>query len=157
MPAKPVVPGPRSVITFDLDLLIRSTLPYPYIVPGTATETRNHVQLMVESAKGNSVVSADGALGFLKPSDKLRTALPYDCWMHVQLTVNMATRTCRFAQQQIGQVAQELGTSPLPPDFQPGQPLAFRIKLGASNNCVVFDNVKITVGNEPQAIVQKKL
>lgn len=157
MPAKPVVPGPRSVITFDLDLLIRSTLPYPYIVPGTATETRNHVQLMVESAKGNSVVSADGALGFLKPSDKLRTALPYDCWMHVQLTVNMATRTCRFAQQQIGQVAQELGTSPLPADFQPGQPLAFRIKLGASNNCVVFDNVKITVGNEPQAIVQKKL
>ena len=67
--------------------------------------------------------------------------------MQVQLAIDMKTRVCTVVQQQIGQVAQTARPLPFSEDFQPGQPLSFRMRLGAANTCVAMDNVRITRGS----------
>ena len=99
------------------------------------------VVAMAHARHGKWLLHAGGS------SRESGVAVPYDCWMHVQVAVNMKDRVCTFVQQQIGQVAQQLGTSPLPTGIQPGQPLSFRIQLGQANTCVAIDNVKITKAN----------
>lgn len=147
---QPLKLAKSGVLTFDVDLLIRSTANYPYIIPAQNNSSQNKVELIIERG-GKPVVSAEAANGkwTLRTGDAAQQseiAVPYDCWMHVQLAVDMASRTATLVQQQIGQVAQKLATAPLPKDFQPGELLEFRINLGPSNDCVVMDNVKIAVG-----------
>jgi hypothetical protein len=136
-------------------LLIRSDSAYPSIIPGQATSSPNAVSLIIERTTGEDAVLAEATATNgkwnLKDGEKFKeskTTVPYDCWMHVQLSVNMATRTSSLVQQQIGQVAQSLASAPIPSDFKVGMPLAFRLHLGNSSKCVVFDNVLITTGSK---------
>jgi len=150
--AKPVKLTADNVLTFDADLFIRSDAAYPFIIPGQATSSPNEVRLIIENAETNAIVAeaiaAQGkwTLNSGKKPSISEVTVPYDCWMHVQLSVDMTSHELTLVQQQIGQVAQKLATAPLPADFQAGQPLAFRINLGASNSRVVLDNVRITIG-----------
>ncbi len=150
--ADPVKLTADNALTFDADLFIRSNSAYPFIIPSQATMSQNEVRLIVENADTDAIVAeaiaAKGkwTLNSGEKSNISEVTVPYDCWMHVQLTVDMASRTVSLVQQQIGQVAQKLATAPLADDFQAGQPLAFRINLGPSNSRVVLDNVRIAVG-----------
>jgi len=137
------------VLTFDADCFIRSEAPVASLIPGQARTSSNQVALIIEQADGKPITMAEARAGkwTLGARQESKVVVPYDCWMHVQAAVNMKTRVCTFVQQQIGQVAQPLGTAPLPDDIQPGQPPAFRIHLGSENTCVVLDNVKITRGS----------
>ncbi len=160
VPAQPVRLKANEVLTYDVDLFIRSNSSYPSIIPGQTEDSRNEVGLIIERGDGKEgiIAEARAAKGkwTLKAGDKGQgadIAVPYDCWMQVQLAVDMASRTVTLVQQQIGQVAQKLATAPLPEDFQPGQPLAFRINLGPSNSRVVLDNVRIAVGKTEVANV----
>ena len=151
IPAKPVITTADGVVTFDADVFIRSDLPYPYIMPDRTHSSRNEVRLIIEQADSKAVATAaavNGKWSLLENGKAKESAVlvPYDCWMQVQVAIDLRARTCTLAQQQIGQVAQKLVTASLPEDFKPGQPLNFRIKLGASNQCVVLDNVKIATG-----------
>lgn len=153
VPVKPVTLAKDGRVTFDTDLFIRSVLPYPYIIPAQTFSSDNTVRLAVESPTGGTkpLISAEAVNGkwTLQSGDntvKSEVSVPYDCWMQVQLAIDMEKGTCSLVQQQIGQVAQPLATAPLPADFQPGKALSFRINLGPKNQCVVLDNVKITQG-----------
>jgi hypothetical protein len=154
LPVKPVRLGKDETLTFDADLFIRSTSSYPSIVPAQTFSSNNSVRLVVEAADGGapliSAEAADGKWTLAAGNDRKNSevAVPYDCWMQVQLSIDLEKRTCSLVQQQIGQVAQPLATAPLPADFEPGRELAFRLHLGPKNNCVVLDNVKIAVGAE---------
>ncbi|MCX6934993.1 MAG: hypothetical protein NTZ01_02170, partial [Verrucomicrobia bacterium] len=155
--AQPLLLGSGEVLTFDADLFIRSDYAYPSIIPGQTISSPNAVSFIIERATGGDIVLAEATAANgkwnLKDGEKFKESkitVPYDCWMHVQLSVDMATRTCNLVQQQIGQVAQNLASASIPADFQPGMPLAFRLHLGNSNNCVVLDNVLITTGSKIQ-------
>ncbi len=149
---EPVKLTADNILTFDADLFIRSNSAYPFIIPGQATMSQNEVRLIIQNADTDAIIAeaiaAKGkwTLNRGKKPDISEVTVPYDCWMHVQLSVDMASRTVTLVQQQIGQVAQKLATAPLPADFQSGQSLAFRINLGPSNNRVVLDNVRIAIG-----------
>ena len=152
---KPVALKKTDILTFDADMLVRSDSGYPSMIPGQAKASRNAVRLIVERADVKGKIIAEGVAAKMKWSqtdgEKLKeseVAASYDCWTQVQLAIDMTSRTVTLAQQPIGQVAEKVGTTALPADFQPGQPLSFRINLGSSNDCVVLDNVKITVGNK---------
>ena len=152
---QPLLLGSNEILTFDADLFIRSDSAYPSIIPGQATSSPNAVSLIIERTTGEDAVLAEATATNgkwnLKDGEKFKeskTTVPYDCWMHVQLSVNMATRTSSLVQQQIGQVAQSLASAPIPSDFKVGMPLAFRLHLGNSSKCVVFDNVLITTGSK---------
>jgi len=153
-PSKPVVAPADGAVTFDADLFIRSELPYPYIMPARTHASPNEVRLIIEQADGKAVATAAAVKGkwsLLENGQPKESAVPvpYDCWMQVQVAVDLRARTCMLAQQQVGQVAQKLVTVSLPADFKPGQPLSFRINMGRANNLVVLDNVKIATG-QPQ-------
>ena len=155
IPSQPVLAPKDGVVTFDADLFIRSDLPYPYLMPGRTNTSRNEVRLIIEQANGKAVATAAAVKGkwSLLENGKAKESevlVPYDCWMQVQVTIDLRARTCTLAQQQIGQVAQKLVTASLPEDFSAGQPLSFRINLGPANNLVVLDNVKIATG-QPQS------
>jgi len=147
--AQPVRLEADDVLTFDADCFIRSDAPVASLIPGRVRTSPNQVALVIEHVDGKAIAHAEAREGkwTLGTRQESKVAVPYDCWMHLQVAVNMKTRICTFVQQQIGQVAQPLGTAPLPADIQPGQPLAFRIQLGPDNTCVVVDNVKITRGS----------
>ena len=147
--AKPVTLKADDVLTFDADCFIRSDAPVASLIPGQARTSPSQVALVIEHSSGKPIARADAREGKWTlqagaASQESSIAVPYDCWMHVQAAVDLKTRVCTFVQQQIGQVAQMLGAAPLPADFQPGQPLSFRIHLGSANTCVVVDNVTIT-------------
>lgn len=153
IPAQPIIVPKDGVMTFDTDLFIRSELPFPYIMPDRTNSSRNEVRLIIEQADGKAVATAAAVNGkwTLAENGKAKESsigVPYDCWMQVQLAIDLRTRTCTLAQQQIGQVAQKLVTVSLPEDFQPGEPLSFRINLGPSNSLVVLDNVKIATDKQ---------
>ncbi len=152
--SQPIMMPKDGVMTFDVDLFIRSVLPYPYIMPGRTNSSRNEVRLIIEQADGKAVATAaavDGKWSMMENGKTKESSItvPYDCWMQVQLAVDLQTRTVTLAQQQIGQVAQKLLTVALPEDFQPGQSLSCRINLGPSNDLVVLDNVKIATDKKP--------
>lgn len=156
-PAKPVVLTKGGALTFDTDLFIRSNSGYPSIIPAQTFSSDNVVRMILETAgeKPETLISAEAANGkWTLQSGKnavlSEISVPYDCWMQVQLSVDLAAGTCSLVQQQIGQVAQKLATAPLPENFKPGQPLAFRINMGPKNECVILDNVKISVSGENQ-------
>ncbi len=149
--AKQCTPNEDDVLTFDADCFIRSDSPIPSIMPGQTLTSSNEVAFVIErtGAQAGPIAMAEARQGkwMLQAGgapQESRVGVPYDCWLHAQVAVNMKTRVCTFVQQQIGQVAQKLGTSSLPADFQPGQALSFRVHLGPANTCVVLDNVRIT-------------
>jgi len=153
IPSQPVIIPKDGVLTFDADMLIRSDLPYPYILPGKTHSSQNEVRLVIEQPDGKAVAIAAAVKGKWSLTENGKTKessipVPYDCWMQVQVAIDLAARTCTLSQQQIGQVAQKLVTATLPPDFKAGQPLAFRINLGPSNNLVALDNVRIATGKQ---------
>jgi hypothetical protein len=154
MPTRKVTLEADDLLTFDADLFIRSDAPIASIIPGQARTSRNQIALMMEHAdagrdpiamaearEGKWLLQAGGA------RQESSVAVPYDCWVQLQVAINMKTRACTVVQQQIGQVAQKLGSLPLPPEFRGRQPIAFRIQLGATNTCVAMDNIKITQGS----------
>jgi hypothetical protein len=149
--AKQVTLAAADVLTFDADFLIRSDAPIASLIPGQARTSQNQVALIVARAGAghDSLVVADAREGkWLLESGPSReessVAVPYDCWLQVQVAIDMKARACTVVQQQIGQVAQRLGRLPLAPEFQPGEPLAFRSQLGAASTGVALDNVRIT-------------
>lgn len=153
IPSQPVMVPKDGVMTFDADVFIRSDLPYPYIMPGRTESSSNEVRLIIEQADGRPVATAaavDGKWSLVENGKAKESSIgvPYDCWMQVQLAVDLKKRTCTLAQQQIGQVAQKLMTASLPEDFQPGQSLSCRINLGPANTLVVIDNVKIATDKQ---------
>jgi hypothetical protein len=140
-----------DILTFDADCFIRSEAPVASILPGQMVTSKNEFAIVIEPAdgEGRPLAMAEARRGkwLLQgngPGEEAPVPVPYDCWMRVQVAVNMKTRACTFVQQQIGQVPQKLGTGLLPENVQAGQPLSFRIRLGAANTCVVMDNVRIT-------------
>jgi len=159
--SQPVVLENGGRLTFEADLFIRSDASFPHIMPGRATSSPNEVRLIVEGADGKAIVTAQAAKGKWsvlegKETKESDIPVPYDCWMHVQLAVDLQSGTCTLVQQQIGQVAQTLVTTTLPAGFQPGKPLKFRINLGPSNERVAMDNVKITTGKPIPPKLAKK-
>ncbi len=151
--AHPVTLAAEDALTFDADFLIRSDAPIASLIPGQARTSQNQVALIIERAGAGrepiALAEARDGKWLLQSGaahQESKVAVPYDCWMQLQVALNLKARTCTVVQQQIGQVAQPLGVLPWPAEFQPGQPLAFRIQLGATGTGVAVDNVRITQG-----------
>ena len=162
--SRAVTLGTSGVVTFEVDLFLRSDSSSASLIPYVNTTSSNRVRLIIERDQGDhpTIFSADAFNGkwFLSNNSLNQESplgVPYDCWVQIQLSIDAVTRTCVLVQQQIGQVAQKLGTVPFPADFQPGQLLAFRINLGSATSSVTLDNVKIAARETVSSVVDPAL
>lgn len=156
--AQPVTVKAGETLCFDADLFIRSNAPIASIIPGQARSSPNRVVMNIAAASdaGGEIVLAEAEAGQGKwvlrsggAVDAGLSTVPYDCWMHVQLAVDTKARVCHFVQQQIGQVAQKLGTVAIPEGVTWEHPLSFRLGVGDGTTRVAVDNVRITKGIKP--------
>jgi hypothetical protein len=162
--SRAVTLGTSGVVTFEVDLFLRSDSSSASIIPYVNTTSNNRVRLIIERDEGAhpTIFSADAFNGkwFLSNNSLNQESpmqVPYDCWVQIQLSIDAVTRTCVLVQQQIGQVAQKLGTVSFPADFQPGQLLAFRINLGSATSSVTLDNVKIAARETVSSVIDPAL
>jgi hypothetical protein len=116
---EPAEKSPANKVVLDMDVFIRSNSYYVDIMPSSHTETKHVLNLTLTDGRGTPLVglkNENGRWSYLEDGGYKRTSVPValDCWNHIQMDVDVITKSCKIVLQPVGEMPSVLANSRLP-------------------------------------------
>jgi len=138
-----------ATLTADLDLFIRSSRPFPYMIPDPkAASTHRTAVGFISGPSAQTVAGARAADGVWECWDSERyracnVPIAYDVWNHLQLALDTDTGRCRLVVQPVGEVPTFVGEGRL--GRPAGSDVSFAIQPSdTAGHITCYDNIAIT-------------
>jgi len=138
-------------INVDLDLFIRSSKDFPYILPDPTTRSHHSVVISVEGGQSKHPLAAiDSSGGTWRLWDGQQfgdsgKVVTYDVWNHLQLAIDTKTKQYRFIVQPVGEMPTVVGESTCDSGVNNDESLRLNIKPSATAGHIsCYDNIEVT-------------
>ena len=147
-PAEALAAQGKKRITVDLDVFLRSEKNFPYILPDPTTRSKHSAQigLFADNAAEPfaAVDSSNHSWRIWDGTQYVDTGVvvTYDVWNHVQLAIDLETRTCTLVVQPVGELPTLVGTATLGGATRQGETLVFKIlPSNSAEHLSAYDNL----------------
>ena len=141
--------GADPIVTVDLDVFIRSSSTFPYMIPDPLTKSPHRTTVGLESAlTGGPVATLRAGDGTWECWDGEEYSdsgvrIAYDVWNHLQLAVDSSTGTYQVVAQPVGELPTLVGGGRLGQGAEGD--VVFAIRPSDSDGHVTcYDNLLIT-------------
>lgn len=141
----------RSTITIDCDLFLRSSSPFPSMIPDPAATSRHHVTLNLRDNQSGAILASihagNGTWRFWTRDHDTDSGVPiaYDVWNHVQIALDTSNGTYRLVIQPLGQLPVVAGDGRSSAQTHPAARAVFSMTTSATDGHMsCYDNVLIT-------------
>jgi len=117
VPVKPAKTATKVVL--DVDVFVRSDDYYVTIMPNSGTKTRQVITLGLADDRGADLVAMKNEKGewsYLADGQYKNSSIPValDCWNHVQISLDPASRSYKIVIQPVGEMPAILATGSMP-------------------------------------------
>ncbi|NUQ65195.1 MAG: hypothetical protein HUU20_22240, partial [Pirellulales bacterium] len=140
-----------SILTVDCDVFIRSSQPFPFMIPNPSVRSDHRTTLSLckqDSAEAVAALQAGDGTWRYQDGDRhvdSRVPIAYDVWNHVQMALDMRTGVCAFVVQPVGELPTPLGRGHWSGGRRAGEAVRFSIApSGTPGHISCYDNVVIT-------------
>jgi hypothetical protein len=142
-----------STITVDCDVFLRSSEPFPFMIPNPLARSEHRTALSLTTHPSGAVVASvragDGVWRYWAGDRCVDSGvrIAYDVWSHIQMALDTRTGSCKIVVQPVGELPTPLGAGHWGEGVGVGDALRFSIApSGPAGQFSCYDNIVIARG-----------